>query len=60
MAKVKKCDRCGKYYDSNTSVVNGVALSTISGRFVEFKDLCDSCISEFKIFMKGTDTKPKT
>ena len=60
MAKAKKCDRCGKYYDSNISVVNGVALSTISGRFVEFKDLCDSCISEFKIFMKGTDTKPKT
>lgn len=66
MANAKKCDRCGKYYDSSTAVssdgtfVNGVAFSTISGRFVEFKDLCDSCISEFKIFMKGTDTKPKT
>ena len=52
MATVKKCDRCGKYYDKNIEHkqnINGrlyyedgmcFTIATIAGVTTDFKDLC--------------------
>ena len=53
MATVKKCDRCGKYYNKNTEHkqnINGrlyyedgmcFTIATMAEVTTDFKDLCD-------------------
>ena len=64
MATVKKCDRCGKYYDKNTEHkqnINGrlyyedgmcftIAAYDI---YVDCKDLCDECLDKLHMFLNG-------
>lgn len=63
MANVKKCDRCGSYYDKNKGVksINGCFVRNIrletSGPYWEL-DLCDPCISELYTFL-GLDKEKK-
>lgn len=59
MANAKKCDRCGKYYDRNLecyapgTVASGVSFTRVDGYIGLKFDLCDSCIIDFKKFMRG-------
>lgn len=56
MAKAKKCDRCGKYYDKNEGIksINGYFVRTIrletSGPYMNL-DLCDPCIYDLYKFL---------
>lgn len=62
MASAKKCDRCGKYYDNNEAIRQGITNigdSTIiaikyvyhNNISVERFDLCDDCVQKLKDFM---------
>ena len=62
MAKAKKCDRCGKYYDGNTRFpvdqhgdiyIESVMTMTTGGYHYKNYDLCDDCIKDFKKFITG-------
>lgn len=63
MALAKKCDRCGKFYDSYPiGDVPGVYNSVRRYRKIgeakqtfesEIKDLCPECMEAFDKFMKG-------
>lgn len=63
MANAKKCDRCGAYYDNNTehtrTVANekrhysGMCMLTDAGHRLDSRDLCDTCITELKLFING-------
>ena len=67
MATVKKCDRCGKYYDKNTEHkqnINGrlyyedrmcFTIATIAEVTTGFKDLCDECLDKLHIFLNGAE-----
>ena len=66
MAQAKKCDRCGKFYETNhateydpgTRIVSGVAFTNPYNSFIWCpKDLCDDCIAKFKRFMAGCELK---
>lgn len=53
----KKCDACGKFYETNTndyfirsnvlssSSISGLCFTTASNKYVHF-DLCDSCVDD--------------
>lgn len=62
MAKIYKCDRCGKCYDKNTKYGNpykvldclalvGVQVIDELENCVREYDLCDDCMTAFKKFM---------
>lgn len=59
MANVKKCDRCGKYYDKNIqhtvksfgSVIAGIAFVTDRDFTDKRFDLCDDCMTKLKIWL---------
>lgn len=63
MAKARKCDRCGSFYEKNTlhnttgrihgSILGGIALTDISGENDERYDLCDNCIVELFNFLNS-------
>ena len=62
MANVKKCDRCGKYYDKCTSTkringynVRGINIFISYGPYLEL-DLCEKCIDDLYDFL-GIDEK---
>ena len=64
MATVKKCDRCGKYYDKNTEHkqnINGRLYYEDGMRFTvdelntDFKDLCDECLDKLHMFLNGAE-----
>ena len=63
MARARKCDRCGKFYEKNTetnkraTVLIGVSFVDATYRNIDDKDLCDECIAKFKRFMAGTELK---
>ena len=57
MASIKKCDRCGKYYDKYTNVkrindyqVKGIKIFTSYGPYLEL-DLCEKCIDDLYDFL---------
>lgn len=59
----KKCDRCGAYYDENKmyketnlipgSVLIGMSLLCRDSRYGNEYDLCDSCLTDLKEFLKN-------
>lgn len=63
MAKAKKCDRCGTYFDDNKeypasgngyrSVLDGAAFTMKNGGLSTCYDLCDDCITKLKEWLKG-------
>ena len=64
MATVKKCDRCGKYYDKNSEHkqnINGRLYYEDGMRFTvdelntDFKDLCDECLDKLHMFLNGAE-----
>ena len=65
MATVKKCDRCGKYYDKNTEhkqningrlyYEDGMCFTTVAEIDTEFKDLCDECIDKLHKLLNGAE-----
>lgn len=62
MAIVRKCDRCGQYYDKNSKhktsnriyngIIGGVATVDKCGEIDKQFDLCDNCISDLFTFLK--------
>lgn len=70
MARAKKCDRCGAFYEKNIAhtrvahnkhtVIDGVVLSLAIDEYAEYKDLCDDCIAKLILFLSGRDlAEPK-
>ena len=64
MATVKKCDRCGKYYDKNTEHKQNISgrlyyedgmCFTVDEVNTDFKDLCDECLDKLHIFLNGAE-----
>ena len=64
MALVKKCDRCGKYYDKNTEHKQNISgrlyyedgiCFTLAEVNTDFKDLCDECLDKLPIFLNGAE-----
>lgn len=65
MAKAKKCDRCGAFYEKNTrfprtlvsgsTVADGIAFTCANGAVVDYTDLCDDCITKAALFIAGRD-----
>ena len=64
MARAKKCDRCGNFYEKNElyitsgkvscSTIGGVATTDAFYRNVDKKyDLCDDCIVELFRFLNN-------
>lgn len=59
MAMVRKCDRCGKYYDENSKYIwgfgraqiIGLCFETIYGNHSNKIDLCDECLGKVKEFL---------
>lgn len=72
MATVKKCDRCGKYYDTNSKysrelyslnqrIVCGISTLKSYGVGYEVQqdeeyDLCDKCLEEFYDWLEHDNT----
>lgn len=61
---IKKCDRCGKYYDreKNTTVTVGLnstnsVVELLSYYYGENYDLCEECAEEFKAWMNIDEKK---
>lgn len=59
---VKKCDRCGKFYEDNkvkiapgneTRVITGVVLTNKYDEKLHSDDLCDECMIELLAFLYG-------
>lgn len=55
MAKAKKCDRCGSYYqlDREMGVFTNLAESDEFCKRFKSYDLCPSCRDAFKDWVKG-------
>lgn len=62
MAKAKKCDRCGKYYDKNikhrktcngNTYIDGIKFTLSNGYAIDKIDLCDECINKLKELLEG-------
>lgn len=61
MANAKKCDRCGKYYEKNeehsfihSGKIIGIVKKVSADETTSISyDLCDSCITDFGLFMDG-------
>lgn len=63
MSKAMKCDRCGKFYEKNStkwylnggSITRGINIMNKDGIITAECDLCDSCIEDFRAFMDHYD-----
>lgn len=65
MATVKKCDRCGKYYNKNTEhkqningrlyYEDGMCFTTVAEEYGYVKDLCDDCLDKLHMFLNGAE-----
>lgn len=53
MASAKKCDRCGTFYERNSQRIVAVKSLDVSGGWIDYKDLCDKCVDDFKRFLSG-------
>ena len=69
MAKVIKCDRCGSYYDNNTTPtrknvnngrVKGVDIMSTANYTDEVFDLCDECLKKFYEWMENKEDSKET
>lgn len=71
MAKAKKCDRCGQFYEKNIKriyltsnynsdvVLAGVKLlDTSEVGHNTYSDLCDTCITKLVCFLEGDELDP--
>ena len=52
MARVRKCDRCGKYYEPQRGETAVIGMTTFNMdneevKVEEYKDLCPECDSSF-------------
>ena len=61
---VRKCDRCGKYYDKNEKIYKsgscryipqGIVEESINGNYYNAKDLCDDCLEKLERFLNGAE-----
>lgn len=55
MAIAKKCDRCGGYFDKDSSEYNQVLIDnsfTLGNRLKAF-DVCPTCMKRFMQWMNG-------
>lgn len=57
MARVRRCDRCGKYYEPYMNKVNAIATGTFNmdneeETTVQWMDLCPDCMEEFETYVK--------
>ncbi len=64
MSSVRKCDRRGKFYEKNRvkwnyggSITRGINVVNNNNLIAVECDLCDSCIEDFRAFMKHYDDK---
>lgn len=63
MSKAMKCDRCGKFYEKNStkwylnggSITRGINIMNKDGLVTAEYDLCDSCIGDLRHFMEYDD-----
>lgn len=66
MANAKKCDRCGRYYDSNVLSAMQSAAAALEKlkrslqqeavkQIEENVDLCPQCVNSLKRWYKGKD-----
>lgn len=62
MADVKKCDRCGAFYEKNKN--NKSYTRNIVGVYLRYQDtdvarydLCDECVEKLKQFLSEPDKK---
>lgn len=59
MAKAKKCDRCGNYYDRNLfrtekgGTVRGIDVISANGTIRTCFDLCDKCLCALSCFLEN-------
>lgn len=60
MANVKRCDRCGNYYEKSTvkykptgDAIPTIVLYTNSNLPMHYIDLCDNCMQTLFNFLKG-------
>lgn len=70
MANAKKCDRCGVFYEKNTQftkaknvskeIIDGMCFTTRTNNCVNYKDLCDDCLSKLYSFLDGKELKEDT
>lgn len=68
MARVRRCDRCGKYYEPYEHENNTIGMSTFNMDeelvgMEEHKDLCPECMAEFNCWYLNVEypelTSPK-
>lgn len=63
MSMARKCDRCGKFYEKNStrwylnggSITRGINIMSKDGLVTAEYDLCGSCIEDLRCFMKYDD-----
>lgn len=54
MAKVMKCDRCGKIYEVENSNI-GIVVQHATGSRVCYYDLCPGCAEHFRFDFMGSE-----
>ena len=57
MAEAFKCDRCGRYYVSESRKIKEVTYESWSGSTYKNYDLCEECMADFYEFIKGVPPK---
>lgn len=60
MARVRRCDRCGKYYEPYENRDNAIGTVTFNMDdeeivVEEYKDLCPECMNEFTDWYKTVE-----
>ena len=65
MSMARKCDRCGKFYEKNStrwylnggSITRGINIMSKDCRITAKYDLCDLCIKDLRHFMDYDDKR---
>ena len=60
MARVRRCDRCGRYYEPYMHKPNAIATGTFNldneeETTVQWMDLCPSCMNFFEAYVKAVE-----